>query len=418
MKKRIGILLMACLLIFGPVLTASAAFKEDPRESIVVVSVWLELQDGRIQNYGWGTGFFVGKSGEAPLHIVTNYHVIQTYGEYGSGELITIPLKDGTEVAGRFQIRVYYDESDYEEAYVVEADSGKDVAVLKLNGSTSKRTPMALCPPTDDMVGEDVWAVGYPGMSDNIFVDATTSWGKSDASVTKGIISRLSTTSGTGRKNIQIDCDIKPGNSGGPLVDEKGRVLGINTWNVSGEDGQVNYAVSIEEAITILDRQGIPYMTGSGAAGAFSQLGVIIAVAVIAVAAGVIAVFVSKKRKNDSRKKKNAGEQQQKLYPYVRSLSSQHGNARYMLTTQIVIGRRIGECKIVYKEGTPGVSGRHCSISYDENGKVFILTDLSSTYGTFLQNGQKLNPGMSYRLNPGESFYLGDRENVIRVELE
>ena len=70
------------------------------------------------------------------------------------------------------------------------------------------------------MVGSTIYAVGYPGLAENVFADATTTWGPSDVSVTSGSISRLLTTSGTGQMRLQIDCVIRHGNSGGPLVNE------------------------------------------------------------------------------------------------------------------------------------------------------------------------------------------------------
>ena len=84
---------------------------------------------------------------------------------------------------------------------------------------------------------------------------------------------------------------------------------------------------------------------------------------------------------------------------------------------QILIGRD-SSAQIIYQEGTPGISLRHCTLSYNFEAKEFILTDLKSTYGTFLMNGQKLALGGSARLKPGDSFYLGDNANVLRVELE
>ena len=72
---------------------------------------------------------------------------------------------------------------------------------------------------------------------------------------------------------------------------------------------------------------------------------------------------------------------------------------------------------MVYVEGTAGVSGRHCSVAYDGTAGEFIVTDLQSTYGTFLMNGQKLNANVPCRIKPGDGFYVGDRANAIRVEL-
>jgi pSer/pThr/pTyr-binding forkhead associated (FHA) protein len=82
-----------------------------------------------------------------------------------------------------------------------------------------------------------------------------------------------------------------------------------------------------------------------------------------------------------------------------------------------MIGRDTINCAIVFREGTAGVSGRHCSVSWNEQADEFILTDLRSTYGTFLMNGQRLQPNIPYHLKPGESFYVGENINVLRVEV-
>ena len=82
-----------------------------------------------------------------------------------------------------------------------------------------------------------------------------------------------------------------------------------------------------------------------------------------------------------------------------------------------MIGRDPNGCKVVYTEGTAGVSGRHCSVSFDAAAGEFVVTDLRSTYGTFLMNGQKLNANTPCRIKPGSEFYVGDRANAIRVEL-
>jgi len=103
---------------------------------------------------------------------------------------------------------------------------------------------------------------------------------------------------------------------------------------------------------------------------------------------------------------------------FIRSLAPQHnGLALVVKDTPILIGRDPSSCKLVYAEGTAGVSGQHCSISYDEAAGEFIVTDLRSTYGTFLMNGQRLNANVPCRIKPGNGFYVGDKANGIRVEL-
>ena len=59
-----------------------------------------------------------------------------------------------------------------------------------------------------------------------------------------------------------------------------------------------------------------------------------------------------------------------------------------------------------------------CSISFDAATGDFILTDLGSSFGTFLENRQKLAQGVPTRLRPGDRFYLGSPENLMSTGLE
>ena len=101
------------------------------------------------------------------------------------------------------------------------------------------------------------------------------------------------------------------------------------------------------------------------------------------------------------------------------SLSEQHGGMMLAVhDTPLLIGRDPSACKVVFREGTVGISGRHCSISYDGQNKAFILTDLQSTYGTFLSDGRRLQPGEPVYLASGSGFYAGDPANAFLVEVK
>lgn len=458
MKKRILSLALAVILLLAVPLTVSADFDPETRNSVVVVETCLELDAGTV-SFGWGTGFFVGEEGQDPMYLITNHHVIEPFLESGEGELVQAETTEGI-LTGRSKIRVYYDSDDYEEAYPVAYDEIKDLAVLKLGAATSKRTPLPLCSPTDDMVGSTIYAVGYPGLAENIFADATSTWGPSDVSVTSGSISRLLTTSGTGQMRLQIDCVIRHGNSGGPLVNENGQVLGIAVSSVSDEeDSSMYYGVNIDEVIPYLKQYDVPYvLQEAGAAESSGEtslaegttpagdtivvpdpveeepeessgsvptaLWVVIGVAVAAVA-GVAIFFLVRKGKKESQTPVQpvqpvpAPAPLPQKVPVLRSLAQQHNGVRIPIQgRQILIGTSQGECQVVFRAGTPGVSRRHCSISFDAATGDFILTDLGSSFGTFLENRQKLAQGVSTRLRPGDRFYLGSPENLMSTGLE
>lgn len=440
------------------------------RESVVVVTVWTQLPDQSDGLWGYGTGFFVGKENEDVQYIVTNHHVIELFLKFGAGEYDNVPvginengkyIKSRTALGtdGKMKIRIYFDSKDYAEGYVVDYDKNKDIAVLKLDKATDKRKPLKLCSPTDDMVGSNVYAVGYPGIADSLGTDAVSSWETNDASVTTGIISRLVTTAGTGTRSIQTDASINHGNSGGPLVNSNGGVLGITSSGYLDED--MYYAVSIDEVIDMLKMHSIDYVMASETSGGNNDTeadteaadtqeeittaeattemqmteetdvekessgmspGIIVVVAVLAIVIIILVVLLLKKNNAaPAAATDNAAGNtppSQAGTPTVRSLASQHNGATFPLNgKQILIGRNVATCTVVFREGTPGVSSRHCSLEYDKSTGEFILIDLKSSYGTFLANGQKLTPGVAYRLKAGDQFYLGGNENTLRVEL-
>ncbi len=106
------------------------------------------------------------------------------------------------------------------------------------------------------------------------------------------------------------------------------------------------------------------------------------------------------------------------LRPMVRSLADQHRNRTVQLGSEPVVAGRSPKCSIIYRDDTPGVSGTHCSVAWDAAKHNFIVKDLGSSYGTYLESGMRLEPNREYLLKPGESVYLGDKTNTLRMEVE
>ena len=101
----------------------------------------------------------------------------------------------------------------------------------------------------------------------------------------------------------------------------------------------------------------------------------------------------------------------------VCSMATEHNGMKVPVGgSPLLIGRDAATCALVYGENAVGVSSQHCQVTFDKLNVQFVVTDLGSTYGTFLMNGQRLNANTPCRLPSGESFYVGDPSNVIRVE--
>lgn len=153
----------------------------------------------------FGTAFFVTKDG----YMLTNYHVIE------GADKVTVTLNDRQEL----------------DAKVVGSDERTDVAVLKVAGSDFPALPIG----NSDLlkVGEPVLAIGSPfGF---------------DYSASAGIVSAKSrnVSRDTTVPFIQTDVALNPGNSGGPLFNQKGEVVGINSRIFSGTGGYMGLSFSI-----------------------------------------------------------------------------------------------------------------------------------------------------------------------------
>ena len=160
-----------------------------------------------------GSGFVIDKDG----HILTNYHVVQ----------------------GARSVRVSFSNHDNVKAQIVGTDPATDVAVLKVNERASALDPLPLGNSDSVEVGDPVVAIGNPfGL---------------DRSVTAGIVSalqrQLSNTVGTSIYHvIQTDAAINHGNSGGPLLNDRGQVIGINSAILTGsttEQGNVGVGFAV-----------------------------------------------------------------------------------------------------------------------------------------------------------------------------
>ena len=397
---------MVLIMTLAMTVPAFAAFDQSVLDGVVLLYSGAPDSSGTMQ-YWRGTGFFVGEEGQNPEYIITNCHVIEDYILAG-------------EALGGGELYVMFDESDQQEAYLVVYDAAKDVAVLKLAEPTDKRVPLRLRAPEEDALGSEVYAVGYPLAAD-VTVQAVTSASKGDATVTTGSIGRFLTESGTGRELIQTDAALSGGNSGGPLIDGDGAVIGISTAG-SKLDQNLFYAVSSSEVKFLLDRNNIPYsLYEAGGIPVALYAGAAVAAAVVIV---VLVVVMGKKKKAPAAPAASVSSVQEKTSakkasPVLRSMAPQHSGMVVQLHHQPVqIGRDPATCRLVFQDGTPGVSSRHCQVYFDEQEQMFIVTDLNSTYGTFLMNGQRIAPNTPVKLPPNSSIYLGEADNTIYLEME
>ncbi|MBI4031873.1 MAG: trypsin-like peptidase domain-containing protein [Proteobacteria bacterium] len=210
-----------------------APIKFEPRENVEIANQPLSSVPaaGRLEDIvkstvliqtssGHGSGFFITKQG----HIITNAHVV---GHAAQVRVVTSG-KEEKLVAG-----------------VLWRDARRDVALLKLQHMPDDLKIVTLPVRTNlPAVGDEVYAIGSPRLA------------QLQDTVTKGIVSALRFTQREKQSYIQADVDIYGGNSGGPIIDANGNIIGITTLGFFiSEDalGGLNWFIPIGDALEKLD---------------------------------------------------------------------------------------------------------------------------------------------------------------------
>ncbi|XP_043690232.1 protease Do-like 5, chloroplastic isoform X1 [Telopea speciosissima] len=199
----------------------------------------MSTEDGSAKVEGTGSGFIWDKTG----HIVTNYHVVAKLATDTSGlQRCEVVLVDAN---GR---------SFTKEGKIIGFDPAYDLAVLKVDVEGKELKPAVLGTSQDLHVGQSCFAIGNPYGYEN--------------TLTTGVVSGLGREipSPNGRAisgAIQTDAAINSGNSGGPLINSYGHVIGVNTATFTrkgtGISSGVNFAIPIDTVVRI-----VPYLVVYG----------------------------------------------------------------------------------------------------------------------------------------------------------
>ncbi|KAJ9565667.1 hypothetical protein OSB04_001633 [Centaurea solstitialis] len=209
----------------------------NPKSSDEVVMV----DDEKAIVEGTGSGFIWDNFG----HIVTNYHVVE---------------KLATDQNGRQRCKVFLvdktGKSLSRDAKIIGVDPSYDLAVLKVDVEGIEVKPVSIGSARKLNVGQSCYAIGNPYGYEN--------------TLTTGVVSGLgreipSPNGGAIRGAIQTDAAINSGNSGGPLLDSHGQVIGVNTATFTrkgtGASSGVNFAIPIDTVM-----KTIPYLIVYGTA--------------------------------------------------------------------------------------------------------------------------------------------------------
>ena len=415
-----------------------------------------------------GSGFMVGTEADQEYrYCITNWHVVDT--TWGQD----LP-REFRFAADEIEIYILRAMDDFVPVRIYSDLRTSDIAVLEIDPGHRLFGYVPLEFAHSGMVqrGEDVWAIGFPATATTL-ADMTAAY-YSDATVTKGIISRVTTSNGV--PVYQMDTYISGGNSGGPLVNKDGQVIGINTFALVTDIGgfilpeQMNYAVQIDVLTDHLRSRGIPFLEAGSAPPApapeptptpepapeptpapepviveedSNQTLLYVGLGVAAVLLIVIAVILTRGKKpapvasmppappapptqHVSSPVTQAGPAASSppvtrpappVVPKtgVKGISGQFaGQTIDFVGGQLVIGRDPRLAQLLYPQSNDKVSRKHLTIRFDDKTQKFVLED-SSSNGTFLSSNEKLEPGKPYYLNPGDRFYVADPKEVFEL---
>jgi hypothetical protein len=380
------------------------AMKKQARFIVVQISL------GRQSGAGTGSGFPVDSQ-----HLVTNFHVCCRVPK-GAKTLIAVPVSETEMLA----------------AQPVLVSAAKDLAILKLEKPLPGPVP-ELAPRKLLHEGQEVWAAGFPGASMRLG-DRKAAL---DPSISKGVISKFLSMPVAKDlppvDHVQMTAAVNPGNSGGPLFDECGRVAGVVVAKATTSMGAtqtfaegVNLAVQIDELLPELDRLKIPYRTASNACAVagtspfpLMQIGTFLA------AAGALFVSLHKRTRSSVTQAARRLTQRVPAPPpaaapklYLRGVSGPYAGQRIPLSTKpCILGRDPQVANLVFPADSPHISKRHCQVYCDASGRAWIEDSWSSN-GTFTAAGSRIVSGKAQELRKGERFYLGKPDASFEVIAE
>lgn len=264
---RVLAMVMALCLIFSMAITASAATVNqavtNAKNGVVQIQVWFSDPEAAVEHYlQSGTGFLINEN-----TVVTCQHVVTGFPDswYVEWAQATNAALGGNRTAAQvkenLELRVSVYRDVYVKATVKKASTEMDYAVLTLNETIHNRTPLKLRDSSELGQTEEVFALGFP--ADIASLEDANHYDADDVTITSGNVNKVGNMSFKtveGGTYDSVNCVessalITAGNSGGPLVDADGNVIGINA---AGNDTR-NIAISSKQLIDVLKALGITY---------------------------------------------------------------------------------------------------------------------------------------------------------------
>lgn len=416
--------------IIWPVQSQADSLTESMRSSTVPVICMTSPE-----SIGAGSGFIVATG----KHVVTNLHVVSCADEGG-------------------KVGVMSASGEFVQAKVEWKSKAKDLAILGVEKNLGGQ-PVTFATRNTMDERDKVIVAGYPGAARRSERD----FGR--VSFAEGIISKFTeldspldspggNIQGGTIRHIQITAPVNPGNSGGPLFNDSGQVVGINVQksltavlvvDPSAPQGVrqervplgegVAWAILSDELLVEMERLHLPFTATRSKPNAFaaefakqpilfSSIALAMFLAVISIGLllthrGRIAIKETVARGRDFATRHVRPPAKPRTNPVLRGISGPYANAIMPMDDKpIAIGRDAKLCQLVMPPDATDIGRRHCTVRWDRATGTFLLEDCWTTNGTFLGNGETIKPDKPKHIKPGDQFYLANRQYQFEVALE
>lgn len=246
--------LLACLLVPIGASAANDAVNA-ARAGVLQVQLWYDNDVGNDEPVNQGSGFLVNDN-----TLITAYHCVSLE-EGDAAEWAAYFGKTVQQFTDRLYVQVTVSRDVRINARVRTHSAEMDFAVLTLETSLVGRTPLTVRSSATVQQTEEVFAIGFPDISDDI--QTFNTYTSDDATITQGVVNKVGVganlSSWANTNFIQTSCNLDYGNSGGPMVDENGYVIGVCQGYIADSATQYYYAVAIDQITEVLDALGIVY---------------------------------------------------------------------------------------------------------------------------------------------------------------
>lgn len=262
--KRIISLIAVLCMVFTMNLTAFATADSNPavaeaRNGVIQVRVYYIDDTGREWPLQNGSGFLLGTASGATT-LITNYHVV-TFDESERNALnayfadlgVDVNFHNANDVNVEVRVAVKRDVEIV--ATYVNGSEKTDFAILELAQPIYDRKPLVVRGSAELTATQQVYALGFPAVQS--WVEDDSVYTTQDVTVTGGIINKLHQINDI--NYVSHSAKTSDGNSGGPLVDSTGAVVGVNTIGYGEYVPDSFGSIAIDEVTSILDALGIAY---------------------------------------------------------------------------------------------------------------------------------------------------------------